>query len=211
MQLGGFCGGAGRIWSFSRSFKPMRTHHLLVATLFVAALVSTASGAHFYAQPSVAFGEITDFKAVAGPSLALGLTFAEKHSVEVEGSRFDTEGRFDSEYKLEALPVLISYRYEFPISGKLSGTAGISVGFVRQEVEYTFPDYYAQYFGYGPAFYHYEATDEAFTGGFHAGVVYRLADHFALTLGAKALRMAESDVQARGTMLMVQLGLNCRF
>lgn len=217
MRLAGGCGrfhGLGGC-GFPRHFNPMKTNQLLSAALAMATLASTAFGARFYVQPAVAFSEMADSKATAGPSLALGLTFAGKHSLEVEGIVLDTEGRYDSDFKFKATPVLINYRYEFPVSGKLTGSAGLSAGMIHEEAEYTYTYFnYYYYYGYGlpgPFTYHYEAKDDVFAGGFHLGLNYRMNDHFALMLGGKALYSGESEIRERSATLIFQLGLNCRF
>lgn len=188
----------------------MKIQRYLVAALLVTATVSTATAARFYAQPSIAFAEVPDFKAKMGPSLAAGVLFAEKHSVEIEYGSFDTVSRYDSNFKLKAIPVTVNYRYEFPIAKRLSGSIGVAVGVTRQEADYTF--YYYSYYPYigAPYVSRYSATDEAFTAGFQGGLSLRLSDHFAINFGAKALRVAESGLVSRGTILIGQIGLNCR-
>jgi hypothetical protein len=188
----------------------MKIQRFLVAALLVTATVSTATAARFYAQPSIAFAEVPDFKAKMGPSLAIGVLLAGKHAVEIEGGSFDTTSRYDSNFKLKAIPVTLGYRYEFPIAKRLSGSIGVAAGVTRQEGDYTFY-YYAGYPYPGTPFvYRYSATDDAFTVGFQGGLSLRLNDHFALNFGVKALRVAETGLVSRGTTLIGQIGLNCR-
>jgi len=188
----------------------MKIQRFLIAALLITALASTASAARFYAQPSLAFGEVPDFKAKLGPSFATGVIFAGKHAVEVEGGIFDTVSRYDSNFKLKVIPVTLNYRYEFPIAKRLSGSIGVALGVTRHEADYTFVYYsYYPYMG-APFVSRYRATDDAFTAGFQGGLSLRLNDHFAVTLGARALLTAETGLVSRGTAMIGQLGLNCR-
>ena len=187
----------------------MKTQRFLAAVLFLTALASSASGARFYAHPSIAFAALDTFKTAAGPALALGATFDGKHSLEIEGSRFEPEDDYGIEFDLTLTPFLLNYSYEFPISGKLSGAAGLSAGLVMLEAEFTDYDY-----THFPMIRPYRGNvdDDAFAAGFHAGAAYRMNDHFALTARAKALRMDKSLVLSTyQTFLVFQLGVNCRF
>ena len=56
----------------------------------------------------------------------------------------------------------------------------------------------------------FDYKDEAFTAGINAGVGYRFTDHIALVLAAKSLWTAGSDLMAKNSFPMVQLGMNCR-
>lgn len=185
-------------------FNTMKTASTLTASLIAAALASSVSGAvRFYVEPSLALLKSDGLKTAAGPLLAAGVTFAEKHSVDLEGGIFDAEASSSSSSKIEMIPVTLNYRYAFPITDKLSGSMGISLGAMRQELDVNFPND-----PYGP----YNASDTAFTGGFHAGLSYRWNDHFAATLGAKALHTDEVKFRRYTTnVTLVQLGLNCRF
>ena len=187
----------------------MKNQRFLFAVLSLTALASTASAARLYAQPSIAFAALDTFKTATGPALAVGATLGGKHSVEIEGSRFEPEDDYGSEFDLAMTPFILSYSYEFPISGNLSGATGLSAGLVMLESEFT--DY--DYAGF-PFIRPYRATadDEAFAAGFHAGVAYQLSEHFSLTARAKALRMDKSLVLATyQTFLVFQLGVDCRF
>lgn len=183
----------------------MKNYRFLLATLFVTALASTASGARYYAQPSVALMDEDGYDSRAGAALAVGATFAGKHSIEIEGSRFDTESRYGSAFKLQLTPLLINYRYEFPICAKLTGSLGVSTGLIFQEI-----DYEGWFYGVS-SYYRYQAKDEAFAIGFNGGLSYQLSDHFSAIVGAKSLRSGKSDVQPRTNLMILQLGINCRY
>ncbi|MGC4073321.1 MAG: outer membrane beta-barrel protein [Nibricoccus sp.] len=190
----------------------MKTNQLLCAALVTTALASTAFGARFYAQPSVVFAAMDNFENEMGYGLTVGASFAGKHLVEIEANRLDFTSKYSSQVTLETMPITLGYRYEFPIAQRLSGSIGVLAGMIHQEVEY--PSYSYVWDGFGYTFVstgRIRETAESFAAGFQAGVSYRLNDHFALTLGAKALRFGESELLEQGTLMALQLGLNCRF
>jgi long-subunit fatty acid transport protein len=196
----------------SLPFQPntMKNLRVLPAVLCLTALASTASGARFYAQPSIAFAALDTFKTSTGPALALGATFRDKHSVEIEGSRFEPEDTYGIDFELTVTPVLLNYSYRFPIAENFSGAVGLSAGLVMLEADYTAYGYTS--FPFESYTYREHAEDDAFAAGFHAGVSYQLSEHFSLTARAKALRMDKSLVLATySTFLIFQLGVNCRF
>ena len=188
-------------------FNTMKNPSTLAVALLAVAAASSLSGAvRFYAEPSVSLLSQDGLDNATGPVLAAGVTFADKHSVDLEAGLFETEFGSFSDMKVEIIPVTLNYRYGFPITEKLSGSMGISLGAMRQELNVP-----AIYYPYGVV-YPYNASDTSFTGGFHAGISYRLNDHFSATLKAKALLTDEVVFRTDQTnTLLVQVGLNCRF
>ncbi len=183
----------------------MKTITTLTAALATVALASSLSGAvRFYAEPSIALHIQDGLKNATGPLLAVGAAFDEKHSVDLEAGKFDSKFSSASFVEMEVIPVTFNYRYAFPITEKLSGAMGVSLGVMRQE--FSVDPHYVMY-----GFSYSGDSDTAITGGFHAGISYRLNDHFAATLKGKALLTEEVKFSDQSNSLMIQLGLNCRF
>ena len=107
----------------------MKTSSTFAAALLAGTLASSLSGAvRFYAEPSIALHIQDGLDNAAGPLLAVGVTFDDKHSVDLEAGKFDSEFSSASFVELEVIPVTLNYRYGFPITEKLSGSMGISLG-----------------------------------------------------------------------------------
>jgi hypothetical protein len=190
----------------------MNKAKLLAASLCLAATASSSFGARFYAQPSIAIAEVDGFDATVGGSLAAGFLFADKHALEIDFSQFSVDDNYSDSFSSGELqydfkPVLLSYRYEFPITAKLYGSIGASIGATFQEISsrQTLTSIF------GPGTWNYERKDEAFTAGFSAGIGYRFTDRASAFLSAKTLRASKSDILSENTYSILQLGLNCRF
>jgi hypothetical protein len=196
----------------------MKYSKLLLASLCLGAATSYAADARLYMQASNLITEVPGFDTTTGVSVATGLLFSGKHAVEIEASRFSVDdnyasydsyfgGIYGSAMELEFKPVVLSYRYEFPITAKLYGTIGGALGVTFQEVTQTW-NFSAPVIGIQQR---YNSKDEALTLGYSAGLGYRVSDKAAVVLSARTLRMSESDVYPDDTLTLVQLGLNWRF
>jgi hypothetical protein len=147
-----------------------------------------------------------------GGGLAAGFLFSGKHAVEIDYAQFSVDDSYNdaflsSEFEYEFAPVLLNYRYEFPITAKLYGSIGASLGATFQEISRR--ETYSAFFG--PGAWTFERKDEAFTVGFSAGVGYRFSERAAVFFSARSLRASKSDVFPANTYSMLQLGLNWRF
>jgi hypothetical protein len=191
----------------------MKYSKLLLASLCLGAAASYAADARFYAQPSIAIAEVEGFDSAVGGGLAAGFLFANKHAVELDFAQFsvedsDTDASFVDEFNYDFAPVLLNYRYEFPITAKLYGSIGASLGVTFQDVSVR-QTYSSPFFGSGVI--EFKRKDEAFTMGYSAGIGYRFNDHAAAVLSARSLRASKSDVFPDNTYSLLQLGLNWRF
>jgi hypothetical protein len=190
----------------------MKYSKLLLASLCLGAAASYAADARFYVQPSIAIAEVHGFDATVGGSLAAGFLFADKHAVQLDFAQFSVDDNYrdsflSSELNYDFKPLLLSYRYEFPITAKLYGSIGASLGVTLQEISTR--ETYTSVFG--PGTWTYDRKDEAFTVGYSAGIGYRFSDRASAVLSAQSLRASKSDVLPDNTYSMFQLGLNWRF
>jgi hypothetical protein len=190
----------------------MKYTKLLLASLCLGAATSYAADARFYAQPSIAIAEVEGFDATVGGSLTAGFLFAEKHALEIDYGQFSVDDHYrdpvsSTELDYDFKPLLLSYRYEFPITAKLYGSIGASLGVTLQEVSAR--QTYTSILGSGT--WSRERKDEVFTAGFSAGLGYRFTDRAAAVLSARSLRASKSDVFPENTYSILQLGLNWGF
>lgn len=204
---------------------------LTLVSIAPALRASTPSGNHAYLQGSVAFvtpGD--DFKSGAGASLAVGVSFAKHHAIEMEGILFSTELKDDqntsywnsTKVDLKMKPLLMTYRYTFSITERFNIFAGITAGFtyLKYEVTNLSPSYSYVYWTssstyttvYYPAtIYRYTGNDNAFTGGAQMGCAYEFTPRSALTLSVKLLYMEDSRILTSGAFTTVQAGYRFTF
>lgn len=109
------------------------------------------------------------FKIVIGFVFVVGVIFGGKYLVEIEGSCFEFEDDYGSEFDFMMIFFIFSYSYEFFIFGNLSGVMGFLVGLVMLEVEFMDYDYVGFFFIW---LYCVMVDDEVFVVGFYVGVVY---------------------------------------
>jgi len=181
------------------------------------------TGTHLYVEPSVVYASLgKDFKESSGGALAIGVSFARHHAIEVEMINFKTESKenistdlFGHEAKLALTPVLGTYKYAFLIGKNLRLLVGISVGVTIEKYDYTagvgyygYPYYNSYTFVTTSA---YSRTYYPFTIGGDFGVAYTFTKHVSATAGVKVLGMNETYVTTRGIFTTVQLGLRYTF
>jgi hypothetical protein len=164
------------------------------------AVSTPSSDPRFYVQPSVIVAFPGDLNTAVGGAVAVGMSFARHHSVEVEGMYFESS---DDYYKLKFTPFIATYKYTFPVTAKLSLYLGASLGVMHQELDY--PYYYYSFLGST------HLKDDAVTGGTTGGLEYKFNPRVALEAGVKTLEVARTDFTSRGTIALLRAGLKIRF
>jgi hypothetical protein len=198
----------------------MKYTQLFIASLCLGAAASYAADARPYWQLSFLAAESDGLDLAIGGSTSLGLLFSEKHAFEIEYSQFSVDDntagyddyyglRYASSVDFKFKPLLVNYRYEFPISEKIYGMIGGSVGVTFQKVSGVWNT--STPVAGNPSSWAFSSKDEALTVGYSVGLGYRLSDTTAVVLSAKTLRMSDSDVYPDDTFTMLQLGWNRRF
>jgi len=152
----------------------------------------------FYVQPSLVFAAPgDDFKEAAGVAVAGGVSFLNRHSVELEYVRFETEPEVGwARYDIEFAYVFATYKYRMAFTPKFSGYAGGSIGQVEQEIS-------TRTFG--------DPTGSAVAGGVVGGVQYQLNEHISLDGGMKILFQDSTRFTTSGSVLLVQGGVKFQF
>src|ERR1043166_9188828 len=85
-----------------------------------------SSATKFYIEPSLVVAFPGKFDTAVGGGFATGANFARHHCVEAEVIYFSSSQYYY--YKIDFMPILVSYKYEIPLNPTLSVYAGGSVG-----------------------------------------------------------------------------------
>jgi hypothetical protein len=170
----------------------------LCAAVTAQAQSDNRAGTQLYVQPSLLIAAPgSDFKTATGVAIAGGVSFLGRHSVELEYVRFETEPDIGLvHYDIEFAYLLATYKYRFPITSKLSGYAGGSIGEVEQEIS-------VRMFG--------DPTGSAVAGGVVGGVQYQLNEHISLDAGMKVLFQDSTRFTTTGSVLLAQAGVKFQF
>ena len=187
---------------------------LVLAIIAPALRASVQTGAHPYLQASAIYaypGE--DFKSGPGLALAGGVSFTKHHSVEMEVISFNTETKdsnnsyaYNEKTTIKFTPILLTYRYTFPVNDQFGAVAGFSVGatYAKYKISNTSPyDYYASWTKSG--------TDSVFCGGPQIGCAYQFSSHSSITAMLRALYIDNTYAAGAGNILMFQLGYRFTF
>lgn len=178
---------------------------LLVLASSCFALIATAqaqnttnSGTHFFVTPSIVVADPGDFKTAAGGAVAFGVEFARNHALQAEVISF--ESRENTGVKMRFTPILATYKYRFAAQNKFSFYAGLSAGITQEKLNTS------TLFWMGRA-----GSDNAFTVGVLAGLVFKLSEHIALDANVRALNLRETRFTTEGNMSMVSFGVKFGF
>jgi hypothetical protein len=146
-------------------------------------------------------------------ALACGVSFTKHHSVEVEVISFNTETKdsdnsyyYSDKTTLKFSPILLTYRFTFPVNAKFGAFAGFSVGatYARYEISDTSSyNYYTSWTKSG--------TDTVISGGPHVGCAYKFSPHSSITATLRALYIDHTYVSLGGNILIFQLGYRFTF
>jgi hypothetical protein len=174
----------------------------LAVTSVAVAQTNKAADARFYVQPSIiiaAPGE--DFDTVIGLGAAVGVSFLNRHSVEAEIVRFETEpDRGYAPYEIDFTQILATYKYRFPITEKFSAYAGGSIGRVSQKVSAN------------PGFFIVgDDTDDTLTLGPTGGVQYHFEERVIFDGGVKVLFQDDTRFTTDGSVLLMQASVKILF
>ena len=188
---------------------------LLALVLIAPALRASAKiNTNPYLQASAIYA-ITgpDFKSGPGIALAGGLSFTKHHSIEIEVISFNTETK-DSNYSysyndkttLDFIPMLLTYRYTFPVNDKFGAFAGFSVGASNVKYEMSSISKYSYYSSWTK-----RGTDTVISAGPQIGCNYKYSPHSSITFMLRPLFIASTYAATGGNILMLHLGYRFTF
>jgi hypothetical protein len=188
---------------------------LLALVSFASTLrVCAQTGVHTYLQASAIYaftGE--DFKSGPGVAFEAGLSVTKHHSIEMEVISFNTETKgsnnsyyYSDKTVLKFMPLLLTYRYTFPVNDQFAAFAGFSLGasYTRYEISNTsYPSYYTSWTKSG--------ADTVVSGGPQIGCVYKFSPHSSIISTLRALYIDKTYAATGGNLLILQLGYRFTF
>jgi len=199
-----------------RDTPPISMKTFPVAVLALAFVVPALSGSarasiQPYLQVSAIYADIDeDFKSGPGITVAGGVAFTRHNSIEVEVISFNTQTKdFDPSYynkiktKIQFTPILLTYRYTFPVNDQFGAFAGFSAGrtYARYERSYTWQS----------TNWNQNGTDTVNSGGPQIGCAYKLSPHSSITAVLRALYIDQTDATTISRLYIFQLGYQFTF
>jgi len=199
-----------------RDTPPISMKTFPIAVLALAFVVPALSGSarasiQSYLQVSAIYADIDgDFKSGPGLTVAGGVAFTKHNSIEAEVISFNTQTKdFNPSYdnkiktKIQFTPILLTYRYTFPVNDQFGAFAGFSVGrtYARYEKSYA----------WNSTHWSQSGTDSVNSGGPQIGCTYNFSPHSSITAALRALYIDQTDATTISRLYIFQLGYRFTF